>query len=82
MFLVFGIFFLFLSVIKIVCLFVFRTRDSSGSKELDRETHSRSMKGLELHSGSFLRLRMFFKKNEFDPPCNITEFQCHGVERS
>ena len=40
-------------------LFVFKTRDSSGSGELVQEAHSRSTTGLELHSGGFLRLRKF-----------------------
>ena len=56
-------FFMFLSVIEIACLFFFDTRDSNGSKEIVRETHSRCTKGLELHSGSFLILRKFCKKN-------------------
>ena len=64
--------FLFLSVIEIGCLFVFRTQDSSSNGELIREAHSKSTKGLELHSGSFLRLRNFCKKFEFDPLYNVT----------
>ena len=62
---------MFLSVIKIVFLFVFKTRDSSGSGELVREAHSMSMKGLELYSRSFLRFRKFWKKFEFDHLCNV-----------
>ena len=42
-------------------LLVFKTRDSSGNRELVREAHSRSMTGLELHSEGFLILRKFAK---------------------
>ena len=76
MFLVFG---MFLSVIGILfCLFVFKTRDSSGSEELVREAHSKSTTGLELNSGGFLRLRMFCKIFEFDPLFNIATLD-HNV---
>ena len=59
---------------KNVCLFAFRIRDRSDSRELVRETHSKSTKGLELHSGSFFRLRKFCKKKnkiEIEPLCNV-----------
>ena len=59
--------FFFLSVIgNFFCLFVFRTRDSSGNGEQVREAHARSTTRLELHSGGFLRLRKFCKIFEFD----------------
>ena len=48
-------------------LLVFRTRDSSGRGELDREAYSKSTMGLELHSKGFLILRKFCKIFEFDP---------------
>ena len=73
---------MFLSVIRIFSyLFVFRTRDNSGSGELVREAHSRSMMGLELHSGGFLRLRKFCKFFEFDPLCNVVTLE-HNVATS
>ena len=53
------------------CLFVFSTRDSSGSEELVQEAHSGSTTGLKLHSGRFLILRKFSKFFEFDPLCHV-----------
>ena len=64
--------FLFLSIIRIISLFDFRTRDNSGNGQLVREAHPRSTKGLELYSGNFLRLIKFCKKFEFDLLCNVT----------
>ena len=46
---------------NLILMLVFRTRDSSGNRELVQEAHSRSTTGLELHSGGFLILRKVYK---------------------
>ena len=54
---------MFLSVIgRLFLWYVFRTRESNGSKEIAWEAHSRSAKGSEFHSGGFLKLTPFFLK--------------------